>query len=129
MLYSILSGSGLLEMYRVVIEYVSMGIEAVAVTIIALATVLATVRFFSGRYVARDEEGAYRRLRGRLGRALLVGLEILIAADVVRTVALEATLTNVGVLGLLVLVRTFLSWTLVLEMEDRWPWQKSSRNE
>jgi uncharacterized membrane protein len=56
----------------------------------------------------------------------LLGLELLVAADVVRTVALEPTLKNVGVLGLLVLIRTFLSWSLTVEMEGRWPWQKPS---
>jgi uncharacterized membrane protein len=54
---------------------------------------------------------------------LLLGLEILVAADIVRTVALEATLESVAVLGLLVLIRTFLSWALVVEIEGRWPWQ------
>jgi uncharacterized membrane protein len=53
----------------------------------------------------------------------LLGLEILVAADIIRTVALEATLQSVVVLGLLVLVRTFLSWALVVEIEGRWPWQ------
>ena len=52
-----------------------------------------------------------------------MGLEILVAADVVRTVALEATFESVVVLGLLVLIRTFLSWALVVEIEGRWPWQ------
>jgi uncharacterized membrane protein len=59
----------------------------------------------------------------RLGKALLLGLEILVAADIVRTVALEATLESILTLGLLVLVRTFLSWSLTVEIEGRWPWQ------
>jgi hypothetical protein len=54
---------------------------------------------------------------------MLLGLEILVAADVVRTVALGATLGNIVPLGLLVLIRTFLTWSLVVEMEGRWPWQ------
>jgi uncharacterized membrane protein len=54
-----------------------------------------------------------------------LGLEILVAADIIRTVVLEPTLTNVLVLGLLVLIRTFLSWALILEIEGRWPWQSS----
>ena len=65
----------------------------------------------------------YRELRIRLGRALLLGLEVLVAADIIRTVALEATLESVAALGLLVLVRTFLSWALVVEIEGRWPWR------
>jgi uncharacterized membrane protein len=63
----------------------------------------------------------------QMGRSLLLGLEFLVAGDVVRTVALEPTLTNVAVLGLLVLVRTFLSWTLAVEIEGRWPWQPKAR--
>jgi uncharacterized membrane protein len=65
-------------------------------------------------------------LKISLGRALLLGLEILVAADIVRTVALEASLESVAVLGLLVLIRTFLSWALVVEIEGRWPWQGRS---
>jgi uncharacterized membrane protein len=67
-------------------------------------------------------------LKQSLGRSLLLGLEILVAADVVRTVALEATLESVAVLGLLVLIRTFLSWALVVEIEGRWPWQARSEH-
>jgi uncharacterized membrane protein len=65
----------------------------------------------------------YEQYKVRLGRALLLGLEILVAADIVRTVALEPSLTNVGILALLVLIRTFLSWSLVVEIEHRWPWR------
>jgi len=58
-----------------------------------------------------------------IGQWLLLGLELLVAADVIRTVALDLTFDRVAGLGLLVLVRTFLSWALVVEMEGRWPWQ------
>jgi uncharacterized membrane protein len=71
----------------------------------------------------------YDQLKSRLGRSLLMGLEILVAADIVRTVALEATLQSVAVLGLLVLIRTFLSWALVVEIEGRWPWQARAGQE
>ena len=70
-----------------------------------------------------ERDALYKQLKVRLGRALLLGLEILVAADIVRTVALEATMQSVAVLGLLVLIRTFLSWALVVEIEGRWPWQ------
>ena len=66
---------------------------------------------------------AYESYKHQLGKTLLLGLEFLVAADVVRTVALEPTLTNVAVLGLLVVIRTFLSWSLTVEIEGRWPWQ------
>ena len=59
----------------------------------------------------------------RLGRALLLGLELLVAADIIRTVALEPTLPNVMILAVLVVVRTFLSWSLIVEMEGHWPWK------
>ncbi|MCB0049743.1 MAG: DUF1622 domain-containing protein [Caldilinea sp.] len=63
-------------------------------------------------------------LKVSLGRALLLGLEVVISADVVHTAALEATVQSVFVLGLLMPIRTFLSWALVVEIEGHWPWQK-----
>ncbi|QSQ22690.1 DUF1622 domain-containing protein [Pyxidicoccus parkwayensis] len=66
----------------------------------------------------------YRRFRLNLGRAILLGLEFLVAADIIRTVSREPTLLDVSVLGLIVLVRTFLSFTLTVELEGRWPWQR-----
>jgi len=60
----------------------------------------------------------------RIGRSLLLGLEILVAADIVKTIAHELSAISLGLLAGLVLVRTFLGWTLVLEIEGRWPWQR-----
>jgi uncharacterized membrane protein len=60
----------------------------------------------------------------RIGRSLLLGLEVLVAADIVKTIAHELSFVSLGLLAGLVLVRTFLSWTLVLEIEGRWPWQR-----
>lgn len=67
---------------------------------------------------------AYRGLRRSLGRAILLGLEILVAADIIRTVAIEPTIRSVIVLGGIVLIRTFLSFSLEVELEGRWPWQR-----
>jgi uncharacterized membrane protein len=75
------------------------------------------------RLRGRFEQQSYERDRARLGRSLLVGLEILIAPDIVRTVTLQPTLRSIGSLALLVVVRTFLSWSIVLEVQGRWPWQ------
>ncbi len=72
---------------------------------------------------------AFTQYKHGLGKALLVALELLVAADVVQTVVLEFTLSNVAALGLLVLVRTFLSWSLVVEIEGRWPWQPERKAE
>ena len=70
-----------------------------------------------------DAAGTYRQYKTRLGKALILGLEVLVAADIVTTVALETTLESILGLGLLVLIRTFLSWSLSVEIEGRWPWQ------
>jgi uncharacterized membrane protein len=59
-----------------------------------------------------------------VGRSLLLGLEVVVAADIVKTIAVEPSLMSLYVLAGLVLIRTFLSWTLVLEIEGRWPWQR-----
>ena len=67
---------------------------------------------------------AYDAMRRMFGRAVLLGLEILVAADLIRTVAVQPTLQNLAVLGLLVVIRTFLSWSLDVELEGVWPWRK-----
>jgi len=76
-------------------------------------------------YLHRLEEARrYDQYKIRIGRSLLLGLEVLVAADIVKTIAIELTFTSLGLLGGLVLVRTFLSWTLLLDIEGRWPWQR-----
>lgn len=106
------------------IELISLGIEMIAVIIIVFAVLHGTLNFLfqtiQKQMVASERFKLYKI---RLGRALLLSLEILVAADVIRTIALEPTLANVGVLGLLVLIRTFLSWSLVVEIEGHWPWR------
>ena len=128
MLYNLIAASSV--GYRILewIEYAALAIDILAVLIIIVA-----IFYAMGHYVVRaailpQHEALYRQLKVRLGRALLLGLEILVAADIVRTVALEATLQSVAVLGLLVLIRTFLSWALVVEIEGRWPWQAESEH-
>ena len=106
------------------VEKAAQGIETLAVALIIVVIAGATAHYLLvvlGRSAAMP--AAYEDYRRRLGRALLLGLEILVAADIVRTVALDDTLRGVAGLGLLVLIRTFLSWSLLLEVEGRWPWQ------
>ena len=105
------------------IEYAALVIELLAVAIIVIATVAATVAYIRRLWRRAAGLAGYEQYKVRLGRALLLGLEILVAADIVRTVALEPSMTNIGILALLVLIRTFLSWSLVVEIEHRWPWQ------
>ena len=110
------------------IEYAAIAIELLAVVIIVITIFYSVIRYsFQGIFNMEDQR-RYRELKMRLARSLLLGLEILVAADIVRTVALEAAVESVIVLGLLVLVRTFLSWSLIVEIEGRWPWQPPAVN-
>jgi uncharacterized membrane protein len=107
-----------------IIETVGKGVDAAGVGLIVVGAVYATLRFLM-RLLRRDRaDMAYRGYREGLGKALLLGLEFLVAADIIRTVAITPTFTSVGVLAVIVLIRTFLSWSLELELEGRWPWQK-----
>jgi len=103
-------------------------IEILAVIIIIGAVLIGTLRYMWAILVRTgDPDADYLTYKHGLGRSLLLGLEILVAADVIRTVALEQTWESLVTLGLLVLVRTFLSWALVVEIEGRWPWQQATR--
>ena len=111
-----------MEHTRTWIEAAAAGIEALAVAIMVGFIAIATVRWLI--HAGRIGEGAYERYRVAVGKSLLVGLELLIAADIIRTVALKASLMSVAILSALVLIRTILGWTLTLDVESRWPWQK-----
>jgi uncharacterized membrane protein len=112
------------------IELAIRAIEGLAVAIIALSVFLFTLRFLYFMLIRRGRTAeAFTQYKHGMGKALLVALELLVAADVVQTVVLEFTLANVASLGLLVLVRTFLSWSLVVEIEGRWPWQPLRESE
>jgi uncharacterized membrane protein len=114
----------LVETVRAAIEWAALGIEVVGAVVIVAGVLRVAITRGTVRYLFKlDEPGAYDSYKHQIGRTLLLGLEFLVAGDVVRTVALEPTLDSVAVLGLLVLVRTFLSWTLAVEIKGRWPWQ------
>ena len=124
MLKYILASSSESEPILEWIERAALAIEVLAVVIIIVAIAGATVHYLYYLAIRRQHEhDIYRQYKTRLGRALMLGLEVLIAADIVRTVALEASLESIGFLGLLVLIRTFLSWSLSVEIEGHWPWQ------
>jgi len=122
MLHDIIAISPGGERILVIIEYIALVIEILAVIIIVFAIFHAMFRYTFRSLLEPEGDNHYQQLKIHLGKALLLGLEILVAADVIRTVALEATLESVTILGLLVLIRTFLSWALVVEIEGRWPW-------
>jgi uncharacterized membrane protein len=107
--------------YREVMELVGNIVDAAGVFVIVIGAIVATLRFLLRR--GQDFGGSYRAYRQGLGRAILLGLEILIAGDIIRTVVVAPTLENVLILGLIVIIRTFLSMALQLEVDGRWPWQ------
>ncbi|MEX1078334.1 MAG: DUF1622 domain-containing protein [Homoserinimonas sp.] len=109
---------------RPIIEGVGGGVEVAGILVIVMGIIASTVAAVARR--RRTDGQVYKSYRRDLGRSILLGLEFLIAADIIRTVAIEPTLKSVGVLALIVLIRTFLSITLELEISGRWPWQKAS---
>ena len=118
-------GDELIGTIRGAIEWAALRIEMLGAIVIVAGVLRVAITRGTVRFLMKlDEPGAYESYKHQIGRSLLLGLEFLVAGDVVRTVALEPTLSNVAVLGLLVLVRTFLSWTLAVEIEGRWPWQR-----
>jgi len=107
------------------VEWSALAIELLAIALIVVTIVVSTAVYVIALAVQhKDRVESYERFRRRLGRALLLGLEILVAADIIRTVALDSTLRAILSLGLLVIIRTFLSWSVVLEVEGFWPWKR-----
>jgi uncharacterized membrane protein len=102
--------------------------EAVGVGVMILGAVLSLVLLGLRRKRPRPIK-PYRQFRQDLGRSILLGLEFLVAADIIRTVSEKPTLQGVAVLGLIVVIRTFLSFTLTVELEGRWPWQRNPESE
>ena len=105
-----------------VIEGIGKAIDAIGVAVIAGGAILAV--FLTIGRIRQEDSGAYEFFRRRLGRAILLGLEFLVAADIIRTVAVTPSAESVAVQGGIVLIRTFLSFTLQLEVTGAWPWQQ-----
>ena len=105
-----------------VIDKIGMTIDAAGVVVIVTGAASA---FVAGAVrLSQRESNVYQRFRQQLGRAILLGLELLVAADIIRTVAASPSLTSVAILAAIVLIRTFLSFSLEVETTGRWPWQK-----
>jgi uncharacterized membrane protein len=108
--------------YREIMQLIGTCVDALGVLIIVIGAAIATARLLlRGK---SDFNLAYRSYRQGLGRAILLGLEFLIAGDIIRTVVVAPTLENVLILALIVIIRTFLSMALQLEVEGRWPWKR-----
>ncbi|WP_026549847.1 DUF1622 domain-containing protein [Arthrobacter sp. Br18] len=110
--------------FQEVMEGIGKAVDAAGVVAIVIGAAVASL--LAGRALLRRRPGneVYGQYRRRLGRSILLGLELLVAADIIRTVAVTPTFESVGVLALIVLIRTFLSFSLELEITGRWPWQK-----
>src|ERR687888_2459630 len=111
-----------MESFRKVMEIIGTSVDGVGVFIVAGGMLVATARLAAGR--AHGTGNYYSLYRQDVGRAILLGLEFLIAGDIIRTVVVAPTIQNVLVLGLIVLIRTFLSLSLQLEIEGRLPWRR-----
>ena len=112
-----------MDYFRELMGSIGTAVDAVGVLIIVVGALISTCRF-----LFRRQEGpanSYKLYRQGLGRAILLGLEFLVAGDIIRTVVVAPTLENVLILGLIVLIRTFLSMALQLEIDGRWPWQRA----
>jgi len=105
-----------------IIRSVSDVMDALGVAVVSLGVLWGLI-CFARSLVTQTADIAYKTFRIQIVRSLILGLEVLVAGDVIRTVAISPTLDSVAVLGAIVLIRCFLSWSLTLEIEGRWPWQ------
>ena len=106
------------------LEWSSRGIEVLAVAIIVVSIIFGSLRFLS-QWV-RHVPDSYRAYKVLVGSSLLLSLEFMVAADVIRTVLLDFTARGLEILGGLVVIRTFLSWSVMIELAGHWPWQSAS---
>jgi uncharacterized membrane protein len=113
-----------LELFKQAMDTTGTAVDGAGVIVIVLGALVATLLFLL-RIQNQQPANEYRNYRQNLGRAILLGLELLVAGDIIRTVAVEPTLEQVGVLALIVLIRTFLSFSLEVELEGKLPWQRT----
>ena len=114
--------------FEEIVSIAGYAIEASGVLVVMIGSILASYTFVRTARALPDGV-AYTSYRRQLGRSIILGLEFLIAGDIIRTVVVENTIESILILGLIVLIRTFLSVTLHLEVEGRWPWQPEKRND
>ena len=119
----------MLEWIRYLAEISARVLEVAGIGIIVLGALGASVAFVRDLWRHTTFDISFQQYRRALGRAILLGLEFLVGADIIATVAVEPNFRNVGVLALIVVIRTFLSFSLEVEINGRWPWQHRSRDE
>ncbi|HEX8570827.1 MAG TPA: DUF1622 domain-containing protein [Caulobacteraceae bacterium] len=107
------------------IHHFATALELAGVAVILVGVMVATAVFLRACIHRADPREAYNRYRADLGRGILLGLELLVGADIIATVTAPLTLESVGLLAAVVLIRTFLSFSLETEIEGRWPWRRA----
>ena len=110
-----------------IIADISFGLEIIAVLMIFAAILAALLNFVRHLMKHEPSQECIDAFKRTVGKGIQIALELLIAADLINTVVLAATLENVAVLAILVIIRTFLSWTLIFETEGRWPWHAKEK--
>ena len=113
-----------MEIVRPFAEWGALSMEVLGVSMIIVLALHALMTGAIQLFKHGITDAIFHQVRMRLGRGILLGLEFLVAADIIHTVAVELTFTTVGTLAVIVLIRTFLSFTLELELTGRWPWQQ-----
>jgi len=114
---------------RETLDGVATAIEVAGIAALVIGLGLGLFRAVLALTQGRGGEEGYRVIRTVFGRSVLLGLEFLVAADIIRTVGIEPSLQNVAVLGLIVLIRTFLSISIEVEIEGAWPWRRAAADQ
>lgn len=108
-----------------IVEILSRVMEGIGVAVIAIGSLLAILRAYKLWATKAASNDVFKLFRTGVAQAILLGLEFLVAGDIIRTVAVDPTFQSVGVLAIIVLIRTFLSFEMTLEIDGRWPWQQA----
>lgn len=112
------------DFIKPVAEWSSAIVEILGIVVIILLALYSIIIGIKQLFRKKQTEMVFRQIRQILGRGILLGLEFLVAADIIHTVAVELTFKTVGVLAIIVLIRTFLSFSLEVELSGQWPWNK-----
>ena len=116
----------MLDDFKQLISVLGYAVEALGVVIIVAGT-LRSISRYAFKFTAGSTDDVYHSLRREIGRAMMLGLEFLVAGDIIRTVVVSPSISEVASLGLVVIIRTVLVFTIHLEVEGRWPWQSAER--
>ena len=121
-------GSETREIIDAALHGIATAIEVAGVGLIVVGALIATLLYLRGGFGAQGWDKAYERYRANLGRGILLGLELLVAADIIGTVAVTPSFESLGVLAAIVLIRNFLSFSLETEIEGCWPWKRAEKD-